>query len=213
MNCVATVEVVADESSAVVAALMFRSSAQGSEDFLDQVHWPVGQDLSNANGNQSVHKRVFRFRRLEARRRAEVGSFRSSVVTDAVERHVDQRAVVGFQSHPQVELDDTVQTFHGPIVTAGEHLAAKPRPFERTTSDGKGDPRAARPGTDVLRGCGLETKRHQRLRSHELFGSQRISSMVYIGPSGRRSPLETATSRFSQLYFGTPVSNRGVVRK
>src|SRR3989442_119109 len=83
------------------------------------------------NGEQPVQEGVFRFPGLETRQRSKVGSSRRPVVTDPLERHVNEGAVVGLKRDAQVELDDAVRAFERPIVAPRQHLAAKPVPFER----------------------------------------------------------------------------------
>src|SRR2546428_11602067 len=64
------------------------------EDLFDHVNRPVGANLPSSYGEQPVQEGVFRFGSLETRHSAKVGSSWRSVVTDALERHVDERAVV-----------------------------------------------------------------------------------------------------------------------
>src|SRR4029450_4668673 len=68
-----------------------------SEELFDHGNRPVGANLSGANGKQPVQEGIFPFGSLEARHRTKVGSSWRSVVTAALERHVDEGAVVGLQ--------------------------------------------------------------------------------------------------------------------
>ena len=80
------------------------------------------------------------------------------VVADALERHVDEGAVVGLERDAQVELDHAVGALDRPVVAARQHLAAKPVALERAAGDRKRDARAVRPRADVLgrRACSDE---------------------------------------------------------
>src|SRR5579862_3237913 len=74
-----------------------------SQKFLDDVHRSIRSNLADADGDQPVEERVLRRGGLEARHRSEIAV---RVVSDAAERHVNQRAVVGLQRDAQVELED-----------------------------------------------------------------------------------------------------------
>lgn len=79
---------------------------------------PVRTDLPGADGEQPVQEGVSGFGSLEARQRTKVGSSWRSVVTDALERHVDEGAVVGLERDAEVELDDAVGASDRPIIAA-----------------------------------------------------------------------------------------------
>src|SRR3981189_901652 len=115
-----------------------------SKDLFDQVNRPVSTNLPSSDGEQPVQEGVFRFGSLEMRHRAKVGSSWRSVVPDALERHVDERAIVGLERDAEVELSDAVRAFDCPVVAAWEHLAEKPVTFERASGDRKRDASAAR---------------------------------------------------------------------
>ena len=68
-----------------------------SEELFDHVNRSLGANLSGANAKQSIQEGVPRFGRLEAGHCTKVGSTWRSIVTDALERHVDDGAVVGLQ--------------------------------------------------------------------------------------------------------------------
>src|SRR5207247_9991333 len=101
--------------------------------------------------------------------RTKVGSAGRSVVTDALERHVDEGAVVGLERDAQVELDHAVRALDRPIVAAWQHLATKPVTLERASGDRKRDAHAVGPGADILRGCRVQSKCNQGTRSHGNF--------------------------------------------
>jgi hypothetical protein len=137
-----------------------------SHDLVDQVNRPVAANLSDADRKQPVQEGVLRRGRLEARQRAEVRTTRRAVVADALEGHVDERAVVGLESDAEIELHDAVRTHDRPVVAVHQHLSAKPVAVERPSGDGKRDAGAMRSGPDVLRRCRTQTKCHQRTGSH-----------------------------------------------
>src|SRR2546422_9510631 len=77
-----------------------------SEELFDHVNRPVGANFPGANGEQPVQEGIFRFGSLEARHRTKVGSSWRAVVTDPLERHVNESAVVGLQREAQVERSE-----------------------------------------------------------------------------------------------------------
>src|SRR5205807_9821929 len=96
-----------------------------SEELFDHVNRPAGANLPGANGKQPVQEGIFRFGSLEARHRTKVGSSWRSVVTDALERHVDEGAVVGLQRDAQVELEDAVCAEERPVTATGDRQTAE----------------------------------------------------------------------------------------
>src|SRR5215472_17329658 len=137
-----------------------------SENLFDHVNRPVGANLPAADGEHAVQEGILRFGSLEARRRAKVGSSWRAVVTDALEGHVDESAVVSLQRDAKVELDDSIRAFDRPVAAPRQHLAAKPVTLERASGDRKRDAPAARSRTDVLLGCRLQAKHQQGTRVH-----------------------------------------------
>src|SRR2546422_10953467 len=85
-----------------------------SEELFDHVNRPVGANLPGANGEQPVQEGVFRFGSLEARHRTKVGSSWRTIVTDPLERHVNESAVVGLHGEAQVEHDGAVPWMERP---------------------------------------------------------------------------------------------------
>jgi hypothetical protein len=98
-------------------------------------------NLGGADGEQTVQKRVTGRGCFETRDGAEIAV---RVVSDARERHVNQAAVVGLESDPQVERHHAVASSGDPVAAARKHLAAKPLALERATRDGENRQRAQR---------------------------------------------------------------------
>src|SRR3954469_5541813 len=78
---------------------------QRLENLLDGVNRPVPVTLSRTHSEQAIEERVLRRRSLEAGHRSEVVV---RVVAHAGECHVDQRAVVGLEREPEIELERAV---------------------------------------------------------------------------------------------------------
>src|SRR5439155_23431566 len=121
-----------------------------SEDLLDHVNRSVGADLSGADGKQPVQEGVLRLGSLEARHCTKVASSWRSVVTDPLERHVDERAVVRLERKPQVELEDAVSPEERPVTATGKDLSTQARALEVTARYRRGDARSVRNGSDLL---------------------------------------------------------------
>src|SRR5262245_46875835 len=85
-----------------------KAGALDSEELFDYVNRSLGANLGGADGNQPVQEGILRFGRFEARHGTKVGGWRA-VVTNALECHVDEGAVVGLQRDAEVEFDDTVR--------------------------------------------------------------------------------------------------------
>src|SRR5262245_23967344 len=86
-----------------------------SEELFDYMNRSVGANLADTDGKQPVQEGILRFGCLEARQCTKVGSGWRSVVTNALERHVDEGAVISLQRDAQVELDDAVGACDRPI--------------------------------------------------------------------------------------------------
>src|SRR5262249_18455623 len=69
--------------------------SRSSEELFDHVNRSVDANLADANCKQSVQEGILRFGCLEARHRTKVGGGWRFVVTNALEGHVDEGAVVG----------------------------------------------------------------------------------------------------------------------
>src|SRR2546425_7152043 len=65
----------------------------GSENLLDDMHGPIRSGFASPDGEQMVQECVLRIGSLEAKPRAEVRRARGSVVTDAVERRMNEYAI------------------------------------------------------------------------------------------------------------------------
>src|SRR2546426_8830858 len=136
----------------------------GSENLFDDVHGPIRSDFAAPDSEQMVQECVLRIGSLEAKPRAEVRRARGSIVPDAVECRMNERAILRLQREARVELEHTVRPFDGPIAAAGQDLATQTRAFEGTSDDGKSDAPPVRDGTDVLGGGRGQTKGEERLK-------------------------------------------------
>src|SRR5262249_15592377 len=96
------------------------------ENLVNHVNRTVGTNLSRSNGEEPVQERVFRRGSLETWQRAKVGSSCCSVVTDALERHVDECAVVGLERHAQVEFENAIRASDRPVIATCQYPAAQP---------------------------------------------------------------------------------------
>jgi len=79
-----------------------------SEELLDHVNGPSAR-ISPVPTATAVQETSISVRSFEARQRPKVGSSWRSVVADALERHVDECAVVALQGDAQVELENSVE--------------------------------------------------------------------------------------------------------
>jgi hypothetical protein len=79
--------------------------------------------------------------------------------------------------------------------------------FKRAAGDRENGERAARCRADLLGGRRVEPQEHERSRIHEFVPSsenfRELRECLYIGPSGRRSPLATAARRLRNAYAGS----------
>src|SRR4051794_25335890 len=82
-----------------------------SEDFFDPVNRPVGGDLARPHGEQPVQGGISGVSRLKPWQRPKIGTARRLVIADALERHVNEGAVVDLQRYAQVELENAVCAF------------------------------------------------------------------------------------------------------
>src|SRR5580698_9723180 len=145
------------------------------QDLLDDVDRAAGANLAGADRQELIQEGVPGSRRLEAGKGTEVVAPRGgelptterrlrfrAVVTQPLERHVDQRVVIRPERDPQVGLEDPVRAQDGPVVPAGEDAAAESRAFELAVCDGKGHPHAVWPPPELLRGGRRQSQRHER---------------------------------------------------
>src|SRR2546426_1659078 len=113
-----------------------------------------------------VRSEIFRFGSLEARHRTKVGSSWRAVVTDPLERHVNEGAVVGLEREAQVELDHAVSPEERPITAAGQHLSAQPRALEVAARYRCVDARTVRHCADLLWPDDCDLQGHQQTGIH-----------------------------------------------
>src|SRR6266850_6765126 len=99
------------------------------ENLLDGVNRPVSMTLPNTHREQAIEERVLRRGSLEAGQRAEIVV---RVIAHASECHVDQRAVVGLERQPEIELERSIGGCGHPI-GAAEDDSAQALAFKRPT--------------------------------------------------------------------------------
>src|SRR5258706_8980420 len=87
-----------------------------SEDLFEHVNRPGGANLPGAHREKPVQEGILWFGSLKAWERPKVRSSWRGVVTDSLERHVDEGAVVGLQRDAQIQLQDVVWAFDHPVV-------------------------------------------------------------------------------------------------
>src|ERR1700719_1658733 len=128
-----------------------------SENLLDGVDWPVSVTFPDTHREQAIEERVLRRGRLEARQGTEIVA---RVVAHASECHMDQRAVIGLERHPEIELARSIRG-RGHPVGAAEDDSAHALAFKRSTRDRKDGEVAMRSRTDLLGRSGRQTQAHQ----------------------------------------------------
>src|SRR4029453_10949203 len=104
-----------------------RTLRSTSENLLDHVNRPVGVKLSNAHGEEAIEELILGRGGLEAGQRAEIVV---RVVAHAGKRQVDQRAVVGLERRPKIELERSIGSRGHPISAAAEYRPAEALAFE-----------------------------------------------------------------------------------
>ena len=92
------------------------SELAASKNLLDNVNGPLRTDFSDTNGKQPIQKRIIRRGGFETWQRAEIVA---RIVPHTGESHVDQDAVVGFESDAQIELECPVGPCSDPVAAAG----------------------------------------------------------------------------------------------
>src|ERR1700681_2633677 len=136
-----------------------------SENLLDGVDRPVSMTFPDTHRQQAIEERVLRRGRLEARQRAKIVV---RVVAHASECHMDQRAVVGLERHPEIELARSIGG-RGHPVGAAEDDAAQALAFKGPTGNRKDREHAMRCLPDLLGRGGRKTQTHQRTGVHRVL--------------------------------------------
>jgi hypothetical protein len=133
-----------------------------SENLLDCVNRPVSVTLANTHREQAIEECVLRRGCLEPGQRAEI---LVRVVAHASECHVNQRPVVGFERHPEIELARSIGG-RGHPVGAAQDDSAQALAFKRPARNRKDRERAMRRRTDLLGRSGRQTQAHQGTGVH-----------------------------------------------
>jgi len=119
---------------------------QRSENLFDYVRRPARADLAGTYGQHSIQECILGRGGLEPRERVKI---RTCVITYTREGHVDERAVVGLEGDPEIELERAVRRLDRPICAAREHFSADAFSFERASHDRKRQALAERRRAEV----------------------------------------------------------------
>src|SRR5438046_6549627 len=126
---------------------------------------PVSVAFPNTHREEAIEERVLWGGSLEAWQRAEIVV---RVVAHASECHMDQRAVVGLERHPEIELARSIGGRGHPI-GAAEDDSAQALAFKRPTRNRKDREPAVWRRTDLLGCSGRQTQAHQRTGVHRVL--------------------------------------------